>query len=614
MASTSSGQCWSLTTYCPVPGPVPTSPANNGYKPGFAAALMLKDLKLAQEAALASGAATPLGAEAAQLYALFNAPDTRATISPASSISCAAAAPDREHRRLSPRARAVSSRARLRLVRGDLLREMGVPAAPRARGGHPRAAAVSPWTIDQMLEIKGFGLLQETYSFQRPRPLGSCLDVTLPPRLPARPMARLPLSSTADPAADAAALLRRLGFAILVLGVPVTALVARRAVVVMAPLGIVLLILAAAIDGGARPLRESLGHVTVTTAGLAGGLVLLWCGLSIIWTPFPAEASERLLNILGSVLMALAGYLALPERMRSANLYLLPVGVALAAFGAMVLALVGKSDEDSQNLERGLIVLAVLLWPAMGWLRSRGRHLESMGLALVVALATILGPQALPLQALAVGAVVFGIAAANPRFGAKLTAGAMAGLLVFAPLIPFVLLPLVALVLGEADPVVASLDAWRQVVLDEPVRLITGHGFETALRSRLVGYLPRRRRTRCCSNLVRTRHHRGLGQRGGAGGQRPQGRARSPAPGARNPGRLRDRLRVRVLRHRDGAGLVPDHARRDRADLRCRGTGAVPHHTPEGDPEAARVGTSHPQVVDVVILGRAKRDPRISGR
>ncbi|PCD67750.1 3-hydroxyisobutyrate dehydrogenase [Rhizobium phaseoli] len=71
VASTSSGQCWSINTYCPVPGPVPTSPANNGYKPGFAAALMLKDLKLSQEAALASGASTPMGAEAAQLYALF---------------------------------------------------------------------------------------------------------------------------------------------------------------------------------------------------------------------------------------------------------------------------------------------------------------------------------------------------------------------------------------------------------------------------------------------------------------------------------------------------------------------------------------------------------------
>ncbi len=73
VASTSSGQCWSLTTYCPVPGPVPTSPANRDYQPGFAAALMLKDLKLAQEAAQGAGAVTPLGAEAAQLYALFDA-------------------------------------------------------------------------------------------------------------------------------------------------------------------------------------------------------------------------------------------------------------------------------------------------------------------------------------------------------------------------------------------------------------------------------------------------------------------------------------------------------------------------------------------------------------
>lgn len=73
VASTSSGQCWSINTYCPVPGPVPASPANNDYKPGFAAALMLKDLKLAQEAAQSSGAVTPLGASAMQLYALFNA-------------------------------------------------------------------------------------------------------------------------------------------------------------------------------------------------------------------------------------------------------------------------------------------------------------------------------------------------------------------------------------------------------------------------------------------------------------------------------------------------------------------------------------------------------------
>lgn len=71
VASTSSGQCWSLTSYCPVPGPVPTSPSNNDYKPGFAAALMLKDLALSQDAAAAVGADTALGRHARDLYARF---------------------------------------------------------------------------------------------------------------------------------------------------------------------------------------------------------------------------------------------------------------------------------------------------------------------------------------------------------------------------------------------------------------------------------------------------------------------------------------------------------------------------------------------------------------
>jgi 3-hydroxyisobutyrate dehydrogenase len=73
IASTSSGQCWSLTTYCPVPGPVPSAPSNRGYAGGFATGLMLKDLWLAQAAAQSAGAVTPLGAEATQLYSLFAA-------------------------------------------------------------------------------------------------------------------------------------------------------------------------------------------------------------------------------------------------------------------------------------------------------------------------------------------------------------------------------------------------------------------------------------------------------------------------------------------------------------------------------------------------------------
>ncbi len=68
ISSRSSGQCWSLTSYCPIPGPVLTSPANNEYTPGFAAPMMLKDLLLAEEAAVSSGANTPMGEKAARLY------------------------------------------------------------------------------------------------------------------------------------------------------------------------------------------------------------------------------------------------------------------------------------------------------------------------------------------------------------------------------------------------------------------------------------------------------------------------------------------------------------------------------------------------------------------
>ncbi|NNC38105.1 MAG: 3-hydroxyisobutyrate dehydrogenase [Hyphomonadaceae bacterium] len=68
ISSTASGQNWSMTSYCPAPGPVSSAPSNRDYKPGFSAAMMLKDLRLAQQAAGAADASTPLGAHAEELY------------------------------------------------------------------------------------------------------------------------------------------------------------------------------------------------------------------------------------------------------------------------------------------------------------------------------------------------------------------------------------------------------------------------------------------------------------------------------------------------------------------------------------------------------------------
>ena len=73
ISSKASGQSWSMTSYCPVPGVGPASPADNGYQGGFAAALMLKDLNLAMAAAQGAGAKVPMGARAAELYEAFTA-------------------------------------------------------------------------------------------------------------------------------------------------------------------------------------------------------------------------------------------------------------------------------------------------------------------------------------------------------------------------------------------------------------------------------------------------------------------------------------------------------------------------------------------------------------
>src|SRR5688572_7067774 len=86
---------------------------------------------------------------------------------------------------------------------------------------------------------------------------------------------------TADPAADAALLLRRLAFAILMLAIPLATLVARRALVILAPIAVVLLVIAAAIDGSARPLAASARRVFISPGGLAGALLLAWCALSL---------------------------------------------------------------------------------------------------------------------------------------------------------------------------------------------------------------------------------------------------------------------------------------------------------------------------------------------
>jgi len=302
-------------------------------------------------------------------------------------------------------------------------------------------------------------------------------------------------NTTADPALDAAALLRRIGFFGLFVVLPVLAQVARRAAVILGPIAVILLVIASAIDGRQRPVRPGLAALVRSPAFLAGLLVLAWSALSVAWTPFPSQAVERLLNVLATVGLTVLAYFALPARMRSANLYLLPLGMTAAAIVAILLGLFGDTllqgaPDDDNALDRGLVLLALLVWPAVAWLRSRRRDIEALAVAVLVAVALVVSPSSTQVLALAMGAFAFAATTLSPAWGVRLTAAFTAGILALAPILPFIGRPILAAVLGPVAPSVLSLKAWQKVVTTEPVRLVTGHGFETALRGRLVGLVP----------------------------------------------------------------------------------------------------------------------------
>jgi hypothetical protein len=285
-----------------------------------------------------------------------------------------------------------------------------------------------------------------------------------------------------EAAARASALLFRIGFAILVIAMPIAAVASRRAVVVLGPVGAGILFFASLLMPERRdPFVARMGPVLGSAPGLAGLFLVGWSVLTLAWTPFPEAAAERLARISGILVLALGAALALPERMRASNLYLMALGAAAAGL-LWLSAAAGNRDVDALAMERARIVIILLAWPSVAWLAFKRRAVSAMLVAGIAGGMALVGESQTLLVALLVGAVVLGGAFANGPGAVRGVAVAMAAIVLAGPAVALLSQVLPAASGGE----IREWQIWGEIIRADPSRLVTGHGVETSLRNRFV--------------------------------------------------------------------------------------------------------------------------------
>jgi hypothetical protein len=297
------------------------------------------------------------------------------------------------------------------------------------------------------------------------------------------------------PAEAAAKLLFRLGLAVLFVGLPGAGVFWRGAPYVLLPIGAILILIGALLDAPPHAGRRFYDAL-VSLSGAAALFVTLWAGLSLIWTPFPAEAGGRFLQLsAAAVLAALAGFY-LPQKTKTFDLYLLPAG--LAAASAVTLGLTylappwffGGFAFDETLFERANITAIVLVWPALGFLSLREHWISASALAVLVALVALAGFAQIALLAMGTGALIFVGAMSYPQKTARWLAWLFAGLVMLAPLLPLVLGPTLRLLGAQPGVDTAMALVWSELVQSQWPRLITGHGFDFVHGGLSLGYLP----------------------------------------------------------------------------------------------------------------------------
>ena len=321
------------------------------------------------------------------------------------------------------------------------------------------------------------------------------IEIKPPKRRSGRPVVPTrPRGTQADAAADAVGFLRRLGFAVMVALLPIAAVIMRHAVVVVAPVGAVLFSMAMLIESeGREPFRRMWQLLRKPAAGLLLFL-LFWAALSLLWTPFFDDAWERLFKATGVGLFAFVTLASMPARMRASNLYLTPLGAGVGALSAIIWVMTVPNaqtaiDGEGPVLVRTALSVTLLAWPGLAWLLMRSERAFAIVLAAVAVAAALVTEPRGAVLALSAGAVVFGACVLAPRLTIQAVQWLLMLAIMAAPVLPFVIAPLARTLFGADSSAWQPWEIWRDSVLAEPLRLLTGHGLDTALRSQLAGLL-----------------------------------------------------------------------------------------------------------------------------
>jgi hypothetical protein len=301
--------------------------------------------------------------------------------------------------------------------------------------------------------------------------------------------------SITDPAKDAGDLIVRLGLFVLAVGIPCAAVVSRRAIFSLTPIGAVLLLVSALLTQRRAGARQTLASFL---SPIAVGLIFLalWSGLSLAWTPWLDAGASRFLRTAGTLLIvALAGVLS-PQRTKTPNLYLLPFGVGVAGLAIVAMVIFrheqlveqGVSLDDS-TLARASVGVLMLAWPSLAALAVRERWIPAGAVGCAAAAAVLAVGSPFAIIGLAAGAAALVLSLVRARTVAFLCA-VLVGII-------FALAPLLALVAGalvERLPNIPSALAWTPAlssfVRSEGLRLLTGHGLDTASRAAAAGAVP----------------------------------------------------------------------------------------------------------------------------